>query len=134
MKVGLLPVVACVASSAVTRVTSSAVTRVTINTGGPLGVVDTVCDLEAEPPLMYIEVDETLYKAPQIPPGQGFETSVPVPEECVPYEHVYVAYNPRGHPTFDGKGGGYGVAHYDVHFFMLSQADREDRCVRLSRS
>jgi hypothetical protein len=31
---------------------------------------------------------------------------------------VEVDFNPAGHGPTDGKGGGYGVAHFDVHFFL----------------
>jgi len=37
----------------------------------------------------------------------------------------FLAFNPMGHPSLDFYGGGYGVPHWDMHFFNPSAADTE---------
>ena len=99
-------------------------TRVTTETETPLGVIDTVCDVDrAEGPVVYIEIDRDVWEESVNYPG--FAGSVPVPVDCPPFDHVFISYSPVGHPAFDGKGGGYGVPHYDVHFEAISIETRE---------
>lgn len=90
------------------------------------GEVKVVCDLSASNPLMYIELNATLYENS---PTTGFDMSLSVPDECAPYQHVYCAFNPNGHPGWDGRGGGYGLPHYDFHFHLISN---DERVARLS--
>ena len=50
------------------------------------------------------------------------------------FDHAELDYNPLGHPPTDGKQGGYGVAHFDVHFFAKPY-DRDARArIRLAPS
>jgi hypothetical protein len=42
------------------------------------------------------------------------------PQNPTPYQHVGLNWNPFGHPP----AGIYDVAHFDVHFYMISEAER----------
>lgn len=38
-----------------------------------------------------------------------------------PFTHVYLNYNPEGHSPLEI----YGIPHFDIHFYMISNAERE---------
>lgn len=47
---------------------------------------------------------------------------VPIPPTAgLPFDHVQLDWNPGGHPP----AGVYHHPHYDVHFFMITQAERD---------
>lgn len=57
-------------------------------------------------------------------PTEGKETVLALPAEAesygLPFDHVTLDWNPRGHePDFI-----YGAPHFDMHFYVISQAER----------
>jgi hypothetical protein len=46
-------------------------------------------------------------------------------QEGTIYKSIFITYNPGGHPPIDFFGGGYGVPHWDAHFFTIPVADTE---------
>jgi hypothetical protein len=47
---------------------------------------------------------------------------VPIPATAgLPFDHVQLDWNPAGHPP----AGVYHHPHYDIHFFMITQAERD---------
>jgi hypothetical protein len=53
----------------------------------------------------------------------GWEYILPLPKEAANfgYDHVGIDWNPKGHIP----DGVYNVPHFDFHFYMISQADKE---------
>ena len=84
-----------------------------------LGKVAVVCDIANNQ--IYLEVDYAAFVGLAAP----LLASIDAPPGCPPFEHVLFSFEPLGHPAWDGKGGGYGVPHTDVHFFMISSEERE---------
>lgn len=109
---------------------AAAMVSTTIEQNEHFGEIKVVCDLSAPTPLMYIELNTTHYVNS---PSSGFDMSLSVPQECAPYQHVYCAFNPNGHPGWDGRGGGYGVPHYDFHFHLISNDERVARVSNCTR-
>jgi hypothetical protein len=58
------------------------------------------------------------------PPGEeGIGISLALPEQAqrTAFKHVWLNFNPHGHPPAKI----YDVAHFDFHFYMISDAERE---------
>lgn len=55
--------------------------------------------------------------------GTAWETLIPLPKEATTtgYDHIGIDWNPRGHIP----DGIYNKPHFDFHFYMISQAERE---------
>ncbi|MDQ3080692.1 MAG: DUF5602 domain-containing protein [Gemmatimonadota bacterium] len=55
-------------------------------------------------------------------PATGTEFALPLPSEVsvAPYDHAVVNWGPTGHPP----AGVFTVPHFDVHFYMITQAER----------
>jgi len=106
-----------------------------------LGNIDVVCDLCESNPMLYLEADAAKWEGlSQV--FTGFDISISVPESCPPFKHAFVSY-PVGqvHPPFDGRQfndelpGGFGQPHLDVHFMVVTEAEREaltGTCVTLA--
>jgi len=58
----------------------------------------------------------------------GWEYVLPLPKEAssLGYDHVGVDWNPKGHIP----DGVYDMPHFDFHFYMISQADKEKITLR----
>ena len=84
-----------------------------------LGGVAVVCDGGE----LYLELDYETFANLAAP----LTATVAVPAgECAPFDHVYFSFEPVGHPPWDGRGNGYGAPHADVHFFIVSEAFRDE--------
>jgi len=87
-----------------------------------------VCSFSADAPKggarMYVEMD---YEAYVNYDGANFEADIAVPAGCEPFEHMYLTFGPFGHPAWDGKGNGYGQKHFDIHFYVISNAERVEK-------
>ena len=55
--------------------------------------------------------------------SHGEALTLPFPRQAAgtPFDHVYLNWNPHGHPPAQI----WGVAHFDVHFYMTTPAERE---------
>jgi hypothetical protein len=57
-------------------------------------------------------------------PEEGFGTeytlALPKQASLLPFDHVTMDWNPHGHPPLES----YGEPHFDFHFYMMSQAER----------
>ena len=107
-----------------------------------LGHLDIVCDTCGSSPMLYLEADAAKWEGlNQV--MTGFDVSIPVPEGCPPFKHAYVSYAVgQVHPPFDGRQfngelpGGYGQPHVDLHFMVVTEAEREaltGTCVTLDQ-
>jgi hypothetical protein len=103
-----------VSCAAVAKAAAQAATR-TEATLGALGAVSVVCDPSGADRQLYLEVDFDAFVGLSAPLLETLD----VPPGCPPFDHVLLAFEPAGHPAWDGKDGGYGVPHADVHFFMI---------------
>jgi hypothetical protein len=55
-------------------------------------------------------------------PPQGSSTIIPIPQTAnLPFNHITLDWNPAGHPP----PGIYDPPHFDIHFYMISQAEQE---------
>ncbi|EDQ91147.1 uncharacterized protein MONBRDRAFT_23281 [Monosiga brevicollis MX1] len=75
---------------------------------------------------IWIDMNASAFGAlqPGAPTDEWDETWAVPENNDVPYNHVFAAYNPAGHPGYDGFGHGYGTPHMDIHFFSISEEDR----------
>ncbi len=48
------------------------------------------------------------------------------------FDHAEIDFNPLGHPPSDGKSGGYGTPHFDIHFFVRPFDAAGRRRIRLA--
>jgi hypothetical protein len=58
------------------------------------------------------------------PPGEeGYNFVLALPKEAAqtPFNHVYIGWNPHGHPPQKI----YDVGHFDFHFYMITPEERE---------
>ncbi|HEY0380444.1 MAG TPA: DUF5602 domain-containing protein [Pyrinomonadaceae bacterium] len=65
---------------------------------------------------------EGLPKEP--PPGEegiGVTFALPPQASATAFQHIWLNYNPHGHPPEKI----YDVPHFDIHFYMISDAERE---------
>mmetsp|Transcript_50640 Transcript_50640/g.162884 ORF Transcript_50640/g.162884 Transcript_50640/m.162884 type:complete len:341 (+) Transcript_50640:47-1069(+) len=96
-----------------------------------LGEVRLVCERESSESLkLYVEADANAWEN-LASFSSGFEVSIMAPSGCDPYKHAFLTFGAGGHPPWDGRQfngerpGGYGVPHLDVHFFVVTPAERE---------
>ena len=96
-----------------------------------LGEVRLVCERESSESLkLYVEADANAWENLAVV-STGFEVSIMAPSGCDPYKHAFLTFSAGGHPPWDGRQfngerpGGYGVPHLDVHFFVVTPAERE---------
>ena len=80
--------------------TSNGLSKVTETVEG-LGEVGAVCDGGE----MYVEVDEKAF----VGLAAAVTATIDMPEDpdCSPFDHVYLSFEPVGHPPWDGLGNGY---------------------------
>lgn len=67
---------------------------------------------------------DALENLPTQPPpmGPARDVIVPLPDRGAvpPFDHIVVDWNPRGHEP----QGTYSVPHFDIHFYMMTEAER----------
>ena len=69
--------------------------------------------------------EKALEELPKEPPpgeeGIGISLGLPAQASRTAFKHVWLNFNPHGHPPAKI----YDVAHFDFHFYMISDAERE---------
>ena len=81
--------------------------------------IKAVCEVPADggPRKIYLDMDAEAFEALAGPPGPDNQMSLPIEtSDCEPFKSAYINFSPGGHPAWDGKGDGYGVNHFDIHF------------------
>lgn len=58
---------------------------------------------------------------PATVPNTPFELALPTERSATPFDHVSLDFNPTGHPP----AGFYTQPHFDVHFYMITSAERD---------
>jgi hypothetical protein len=59
-------------------------------------------------------------------PMKEFDLELPSQVKGLPFDHVGIDWNPRGHPPFEI----YGKGHFDIHFYTISQEARANILAR----
>ncbi len=95
--------------------------KVDMGNGQVWSVVST--DAEGNPKSIGVSFDATAMQ--HLPTGgaHAHEFVVPLPQEIdvPPYDHLTVDWNEHGHEP----PGVYDIAHFDLHFYMMSQTERD---------
>jgi hypothetical protein len=69
--------------------------------------------------------EDALRELPKEPPpgeeGIGISLELPAEASRTAFKHIWLNFNPHGHPPEKI----YDVAHFDFHFYMISDAERE---------
>ena len=105
------------------------------------------------PRKIYLDMDAEAFETLAGPPGPGNAMSLPIEtSDCEPFKSAYINFSPGqpparemhstpsttrrdvleddsdrhtgGHPAWDGKGDGYGINHFDIHFYTITQDAR----------
>jgi hypothetical protein len=87
------------------------------------GIVYSWVTLDAEENPSAIGVNFTELALSGLPEGEVVEYILPLPEEAsaTAYDHIGIDWNPEGHEP----QGIYDSAHFDVHFYMIGQEERD---------
>ena len=98
---------------------------------GAAGIMDAldikaVCEVPADGPRkIYLDMDSEAFETLAGPPGPGNAMSLPIEAtDCEPFKSAYINFSPGGHPAWDGKGDGYGIDHFDIHFYTITEDAR----------
>lgn len=77
-------------------------------------------DAEGNPSAIGVNLTESALSC--LPEGEVAEYILPLPEEAsaTPYNHIGLDWNPKGHEP----QGIYDKPHFDVHFYMIGQEER----------
>jgi hypothetical protein len=94
--------------------------------GGGSAYAFITLDTSGKPKSIGLRMSETALVGLQAEPpnnATGWETIVPLPKEAAitGYDHIGIDWNPRGHIP----DGIYNTPHFDFHFYMISQAEKE---------
>jgi len=94
--------------------------------GGGNAYAFTTIDDSGKPIAIGLRMSETALAGLQAEPpndATGWETIIPLPKEAATagYDHIGIDWNPRGHIP----NGIYNTPHFDFHFYMISQAEKE---------
>jgi len=86
----------------------------------------TTIDDTGKPTVIGLRISESAIEGLRTEPpeeGTAWETIIPLPKEAAGtgYDHIGVDWNPRGHIP----EGVYSAPHFDFHFYMISQAERD---------
>jgi hypothetical protein len=86
----------------------------------------TMVSAGGEPIAIGVRMSESALKGlpPEMPhDATGWEYVLPLPKEAIKfgYDHVGIDWNPKGHIP----DGVYNTPHFDFHFYMISQLDKE---------
>lgn len=87
------------------------------------GIVYSWVTLDAEGNPSAIGISFTQLAISGLPEGDVVEYILPLPEEAsaTAYDHIGLDWNPEGHEP----QGIYDSAHFDVHFYMIGQEERD---------
>lgn len=87
------------------------------------GIVYSWVTLDAEGNPSAIGINFTELALSGLPEGEIVEYILPLPEEAsaTAYDHIGIDWNPEGHEP----QGIYDSAHFDVHFYMIGQKERD---------
>jgi hypothetical protein len=82
--------------------------------------------VNGKPIAIGLRMSEAVLKGLQSEPphdGTGWETIIPLPKKAVTsgYDHIGIDWNPKGHIP----NGIYDRPHFDFHFYMISQTEKE---------
>jgi hypothetical protein len=93
--------------------------------GGGSAYAFTTIDASGKPIAIGLRMSETALTGLQAEPphdATGWETILPLPKEAAAagYDHIGIDWNPRGHIP----DGIYNTPHFDFHFYMISQAEK----------
>ena len=99
---------------------------------GAAGIMDAldikaVCEVPTDggPRKIYLDMDAEAFETLAGPPGPGNVMSLPIEtSDCEPFKSAYINFSPGGHPAWDGKGDGYGIDHFDIHFYTITEDAR----------
>jgi hypothetical protein len=99
---------------------------------GAAGIMDAldikaVCEVPTDggPRKIYLDMDAEAFETLAGPPGPGNAMSLPIEtSDCEPFKSAYINFSPGGHPAWDGKGDGYGIDHFDIHFYTITEDAR----------
>ena len=99
---------------------------------GAAGVMDAldikaVCEVPTDggPRKIYLDMDAEALETLAGPPGPDNAMSLPIETtDCEPFKSAYINFWPGGHPAWDGKGDGYGINHFDIHFYTITDNAR----------
>ena len=110
--------------------------------------IKAVCEVPADGPRkIYLDMDSEAFETLAGPPGPGNAMSLPIETtDCEPFKSAYINFSPGrppvrethstpstsddsdrhtgGHPACDGKGDGYGINHFDIHFYTIKEDAR----------
>ena len=89
--------------------------------------IKAVCEVPTDggPRKIYLDMDAEAFEALAGPPGPDNSMSLPIDTtDCEPFKSAYINFSPGGHPAWDGKGDGYGVNHFDIHFYTITEDAR----------
>ena len=89
--------------------------------------IKAVCEVPTDggPRKIYLDMDAEAFETLAGPPGPGNSMSLPIEtSDCEPFKSAYINFSPGGHPAWDGKGDGYGIDHFDIHFFTITEDAR----------
>lgn len=94
--------------------------------GGGTAYAFATIDISGKPIIIGLRMSETALTRLQAEPPHdvtGWETIIPLPKEAATagYDHIGIDWNPRGHIP----NGIYDSPHFDFHFYMISQAEKE---------
>lgn len=83
-------------------------------------------DRDGNPVAVGVTLSEgALKELPKEPPpgeeGIGISLELPAEASSTAFKHIWLNFNPHGHPPAKI----YDVAHFDFHFYMISDAERE---------
>jgi len=83
-------------------------------------------DVNGKPIAIGLRMSEAVLTGLQSEPphdGTGWETIIPLPKKAATsgYDHIGIDWNPKGHIP----NGIYDRPHFDFHFYMISQAEKE---------
>lgn len=79
-------------------------------------------DAEGNPSAIGVNFTESALSG--LPEGEAAEYILPLPDEAsvTAYNHIGLDWNPKGHEP----QGIYDTAHFDVHFYMIGQEERDE--------
>ncbi len=89
--------------------------------------IKAVCEVPTDggPRKIYLDMDAEAFETLAGPPGPGNAMSLPIEtSDCEPFKSAYINFSPGGHPAWDGKGDGYGIDHFDIHFYTITEDAR----------
>lgn len=94
--------------------------------GGGNAYAFTTIDVSGKPIAIGLRMSEIALTGLQAEPPHdvtGWETIIPLPKEAAisGYDHIGIDWNPRGHIP----NGIYNTPHFDFHFYMIGQAEKE---------